>query len=227
MPGRRYARAGGRFCWSTPHSCTTSFTARSDSSLVAIFRWVQLLLCTQSLTRDLWHEAIRNSCSVLPLAASSVSWGISHSMYFVKGRWPLTTADTVFSVVIGVGRLMQLDHKSGASGAAAMSQHLVTMPPESNTSSTFVVSCSPTAPCVPGRQLRTQHYSWQTTIVVCLFFSIKVTLCLFIQGQKILSYYIYLSWSRTIAWLQSLKKKKKPGTELLGSFMREYLWHGH
>lgn len=39
-------------------------------------------------------------------------------------------------------------HKSGASGAAAMSQTLVIMPPESDISSTLVAT-----PCVQARQL--------------------------------------------------------------------------
>lgn len=121
-----------------------SFNDLSGRNLAAIFRRAQLLLCTQqSFTRDLWKEPMRSSCSFLQAGAS-----VTNFIYFAS-------FSSLFRIKCSyqwMGCFMPLNVQTTSlvSGAAAMSQALVTTPPASNTRSALVASSSPTAPCVPA-----------------------------------------------------------------------------
>lgn len=61
-----------------------------------------------------------------------------------------------------------LNHKTGASGTAGMSQCTVRVPPETNTSSTLVVCRSPTSSCVLARQIGTLSSNRKNNNTLCL-----------------------------------------------------------
>lgn len=91
-----------------------------------------------------------------------------------------------------------LNHKTGASGTAGMSQCTVRVPPETNTSSTLVVCRSPTSSCVLARQIRTLSSNRKNNNTLCL--SEENTSC------------SYWKWPGVSSHASCVRKETIPGT---------------